>query len=186
MGADCARRTLSAAAAPSGIAATLEPMKPIFLRAAALFVLLGSVPCPAQETPPRRSTAATSGELFETISRLDLDTFAAFNAHDVGRLMASFSSDLEFYHDTGGVTDHRQTRENFRSLFERVPDIRRTIVPGSLEVYPIKDHGALEIGEHRFCHQENGKKDCGTFKFAMIWRKEGDAWKLSRVISYAH
>jgi len=63
---------------------------------------------------------------------------------------------------------------------------RRDLVKGSLEVYPIRDHGALEIGEHRFCHQENGKDDCGTFKFAMIWRKDDETWKLSRVISYGH
>ena len=145
-----------------------------------------SIPSPAEEPSPRKDKAATSGELFEAIARADRETFAAFNAHDVELLMARFTRDLEFYHDTGGLTDHRQTRESFQSLFARIPDIRRTLVPGTLEVYPIKDHGALEIGAHRFCHQENGKDDCGTFKFAMVWRKEGDAWKLSRVISYGH
>jgi hypothetical protein len=76
-------------------------------------------------------------------------------------------------------------------LFE-TPDIRRDLVKGSLEVYPIKDHGAIEIGEHRFCHEENGKgasparTDCGTFKFAMVWRKSGESWKSSRVISHGH
>lgn len=142
----------------------------------------------AAEPPPGKDKdqAATSGELFDTVARLDRDTFAAFNAHDVGALMARFTDDLEFYHDTGGLTDHRQTRENFRGLFARTPDINRALVPGSLEVYPIKDHGAVEIGEHRFCHQENGREDCGTFKFVMIWRREGDGWKISRVISYAH
>ena len=34
--------------------------------------------------------------------------------------------------------------------------------------------------------KENGKDDCGTFKFAMIWRKDDETWKLSRVISYGH
>ena len=138
------------------------------------------IPSPAEEPSPRKDKAATSGDLFEAIARADRETFAAFNAHDVERLMSRFTRALEFYHDTGGLTDYRQTRDSFQSLFGRIPDIRRTLVSG------IKDHGALEIGEHRFCHQENGKDDCGTFKFAMIWRKEGDAWKLSRVISYGH
>jgi ketosteroid isomerase-like protein len=42
------------------------------------------------------------------------------------------------------------------------------------------------VGEHRFCHQENGKPNCAVMKFSMVWRKVGDGWKLSRVLSYAH
>ena len=164
-------------------------MRPLLLTLALLLAASFSGFSPAAEPPPSRGDgekAATSGELFETVARLDRDTFAAFNAHDVEGLMAMFTADLEFYHDTGGLTGYAQTQENFRGLFARTPDIHRELVAGSLEVYPIKDHGALELGEHRFCHQENGQPDCGTFKFAMIWRREGETWKLSRVISYAH
>lgn len=129
---------------------------------------------------------ATSGELFETVARLDKTVFEAFNAHDVDRLMSMFADDLEFYDDGGGLDDYRKTKEGFVQLFASTPDIRRELVPGTLEVYPLKDHGAMEVGEHRFCHVENGKQDCGVMKFAMVWRKTGDGWKLSRVLSYAH
>lgn len=112
--------------------------------------------------------------------------FDAFNAHDAERIMSLFTDDLEFYHDTGGLTNHSVTGENFRKLFANVPDIKRTLVPGSLEVYPIKDYGAIETGQHRFCHQENGQEDCGTFRFLHVWRKTGDSWKVSRVVSYGH
>jgi ketosteroid isomerase-like protein len=130
--------------------------------------------------------AATSGELFQAIAHMDSAVFEAFNAHDVERLMSMFTDDLEFYHDTDGLTDYRQTAESFKKLFANTPDIRRDLVTGSLEVYPIKDYGAMEIGEHRFCHKENGRDDCGTFKFAMVWRKTGETWKLSHVLSYGH
>jgi len=133
-----------------------------------------------------KTTAATSGELFETIQRMDDALFGAFNAHDVDRLMSMFADDLEFFHDTGGLTNYEQTKESFKKLFSGTPDIRRDLVKGSLEVYPVKDHGAIEIGEHRFCHEENGKDDCGNFKFAMVWRITGDSWKVSRVLSYGH
>lgn len=142
--------------------------------------------CARAEEQPATNKAATSGELFEMIARVDGAIFDAFNAHDVDRLMSMFTDDLEFYHDTGGLTDHRQTKESFKKLFAGTPDIRRDLVKGSLEVYPIKDYGAIEIGEHRFCHEEKGKHDCGTFKFAMVWRKTGESWKISRVISYGH
>jgi ketosteroid isomerase-like protein len=110
------------------------------------------------------------------------------NAHDLERLMSMFTDDLEFYDDGDGVglNDYRQTKDDFQKMFANIPDMCRDLVPGTLEVYPIKGHGVLEIGQHRFCHKEDGKDDCGTFKFAMIWRKTGESWKLSRVISYGH
>jgi ketosteroid isomerase-like protein len=153
-----------------------------------LFVIVAafSISVQAEDQQAAGKKAATSGELFETIARMDSAIFDAFNAHDVDRLMSRFTDDLEFYHDTGGLTDNRQTKESFGKLFANTPDIRRDLVKGSLEVYPIKDHGAIEIGEHRFCHKETNKDDCGTFKFAMVWRKAGDSWKISRVISYGH
>lgn len=134
----------------------------------------------------RQAAAAESNELFETIARMDSAMFDAFNAHNANALMALFTDDLEFYHDKGGLTTYQQTDENFKKLFANTPDIRRDLVKGTLEVYPIKDYGAIEIGVHRFCHKENGKDDCGSFKFVMTWRKIGDSWKVSRVISYGH
>ena len=159
-----------------------------FLRTPFVFLIVTafSVSGWAGDQSPGKNMVATSGELFETISRMDKAIFDAFNAHDVDRLMALFTDDLEFYHDTGGLGDYRQNAESFKKMFASTPDIRRDLVKGSLEVYPVKDYGAMEIGEHRFCHKENGKDDCGTFKFAMVWRKSGDSWKISRVLSYGH
>lgn len=151
-----------------------------------LTVATFSISVQAGDQQTAKKNMATSGELFETIARMDRTIFDAFNAHDVDRLMSLFTDDLEFYHDTGGLGDYRQNAEGFKKMFASTPDIRRDLVKGSLEVYPIKDYGAMEIGQHRFCHKENGKDDCGTFGFAMVWRKSGDSWKISRVLSYGH
>jgi ketosteroid isomerase-like protein len=159
-----------------------------FFRTRFLFLILAafSISAQAEDQGVATKKAASSGELFETIAGMDTKIFDAFNAHDVDRLMSLFAGDLEFYHDTGGLQDYRQNTEGFKKMFASVPDIRRDLVKGSLEVYPIKDYGAMEIGQHRFCHKENGKDDCGTFGFAMVWRKTGDSWKISRVLSYGH
>jgi ketosteroid isomerase-like protein len=150
--------------------------------AVALWVLsFLSVPGGAAEPPDKAQTA-----LFETISRLDTEVFDAFNRHDLARLTSFFTEDLEFYHDTGGLSGYAENADGFKKMFASMPDIRRDLEPGSLEVYPIKDYGAMEMGRHRFCHKENGKDDCGTFGFAMVWRKTGDSWKISRVLSYGH
>ena len=131
---------------------------------------------------------ATSGELFETIKRMDAAVFDAFNARDLERLMSMFTEDLEFYDDgsKGGGKSLAQVREDFSKVFANVPDLRRELLPESLEVYPLQGYGAIEVGEHRFCHEENGNPSCAVMKFSMVWRKVGDAWKLSRVLSYAH
>ena len=157
------------------------------LRIRFLFLIVAafSISAQAGDQSPGKNTAK-SGELFETIARMDSAIFDAFNAHDVDRLMSLFTDDLEFYHDTGGLENYRQNAEGFKKMFASTPDIRRDLVKGSLEIYPIKDYGAMEIGQHRFCHKENGKDDCGTFGFAMVWRKTGDSLKISRVLSYGH
>jgi ketosteroid isomerase-like protein len=140
----------------------------------------------AAEPQSSASAPAESGNLTEEITRMDAKMFDAFNSHDVDRLMSLFTEDLEFYHDKGGLTTSQQTSEGFGRMFGNAPDIKRTLVPGTLQIYPIKDYGAIELGTHRFCHKENGKDDCGNFPFVMVWKKVGDSWKVSRVISYGH
>ena len=119
---------------------------------------------------------------------LDLDRrmFDAYNSHDVNALMAFFDPGLEFFHDTGGLLDFDQVKAGFTNVFASNKDIRRELVPGSLEVYPIKDYGAIQVGEHRFCHTENGQPDCGTFKFVQIWRYADGHWRVTRDVSYGH
>ena len=133
-----------------------------------------------------KKTEVKSGELFETVARMDRHLFDAFNAHNVDRLMSIVTRDLEFYQDDDGLKNYEQCLSEFKTMFASNTDIKRELVEGTLEVYPIKGYGALEIGQHRFCHTENGKQDCAILKFAMIWQKTDDSWKLSRVISYGH
>lgn len=126
--------------------------------------------------------------LVQTIYRLDSLMFDAMNRQDLEAGMSYFDKDLEFYHDKGGMDNYEQTKIKMANLFKNNQNnnFRRTLVPGSLEVYPIPGYGALETCLHRFCHIENGKDDCGTFKNIMIWKKTNEGWKVTRVISYDH
>ncbi|MCB2410296.1 nuclear transport factor 2 family protein [Hymenobacter lucidus] len=137
---------------------------------------------------PAVSAAPVSPELYATIARQDSAMFAAFNHHDLSQLQTFFAEDLEFYHDKGGLANYAQTMEGFRRLFEqnKTTGLNRQLVAGTLEVYPIKDYGAVETYQHRFCHQENGHDDCGTFKNMMVWRLRDGQWKVTRVVSYGH
>lgn len=132
------------------------------------------------------SLAAADSPLYAEIQRADAAMFAAFNAHDAAKLMSFFTDDVEFYHDLGGLQSRDALLKGFTNLFSRNDGLRRDLVAGSLEVYPIKDFGAIEVALHRFCHVENGKDDCGTFKLLHVWKKTDAGWKVSRVVSYAH
>jgi ketosteroid isomerase-like protein len=130
--------------------------------------------------------APVSRELYDTIVHLDSVLFNAFNNRDLDKLKSLFTDDLEFYHDKGGLTNYRQNIDAFKNLFDKNNGLKRELIAGSLEVYPLPDYGAVQTGLHRFCHTENGQPDCGTFKFVHIWKKRDGAWKISRVISYDH
>ncbi len=156
-----------------------------------LAILVFSAACSSskeKESGKSDSYSPVSIELFNEIAHMDSVMFDAFNAHDLEKLATTFSENLEFYHDKGGLSGFGQTMNNFKSLFEKNKNtgLRRELVKGSLEVYPIKDYGAVEICLHRFCHVENGKDDCGVFKNVMIWQNMKGVWKVTRVVSYDH
>jgi len=125
-------------------------------------------------------------DLYNEISEMDSILFNAFNNRDIELFKTLFTEDLEFYHDKGGLTNYEHTINFLKSTTQLNNQLIRKLEKGSLEVYPIPGYGAMEIGEHTFCHLENGKKDCGTFKFVHIWKKQDGKWKISRVISYDH
>jgi hypothetical protein len=124
--------------------------------------------------------------LFKEIEKMDSVLFAAFNSRDIESFKNFFTTDLEFYHDKGGLTNYEYTINSLKETAKRNDGLRRELVKGSLEVYPVPGFGAMQIGAHRFCHMEKGKQDCGTFKFVHIWQKKNGEWKITRVVSYDH
>ena len=130
--------------------------------------------------------AQTSETLASEISKADAELFDAFNACDLETMGKIFSMDLEFYHDVGGLGDYKKTMGNSKANCERGLGLKRELVDGSQEVYPIADYGAIQKGSHTFCHVENGEMDCGTFEFVHVWRRDEGSWKVARVISYGH
>ena len=128
----------------------------------------------------------SNGSLVEEISAADNLFFDAFNHCDIDTMERMFAQDLEFYHDIAGVSDFHSTMDVTRANCERQLGLVRTLIPSSVKVYPVKDFGAIQLGEHQFCHVENGKNDCGTFGFTHVWHKTQQGWKIHRVISYGH
>lgn len=129
---------------------------------------------------------SADSNLTNEILHMDSVLFTALNTQNVEVMKTVFDKGLEFYHDKGGLTNYEQNINAFTENFTADKKIRRELVAGSTEVYPIKEYGAIQIGAHTFCHPENGRQDCGTFKFVHVWKRTTDGWKLARVISYGH
>ena len=118
---------------------------------------------------------------------LDKQLFTAFNQRDLETMKAMLSPDLEFYHDKAGLSDYRQNLKSTMDLFSRDTDLTRELLPEFNEVHPVPGYGAIQAGQHRFCHTaENGQPDCGVFKFLHIWKQDGENWQITRVVSYDH
>jgi hypothetical protein len=156
---------------------------------------------------PGASAFAQSGQsnLFAIMQALDTELFAAANHCDYEKLTAMVDENLEFYHDQAGLMVGRQAfldavKHNTCGVMVR------ELVPGTLQVYPIKDYGAIEMGVHRFHHPGHEKEfpaakelgmtrfldpgapewPVGEAKFLHIWQQKDGKWKLTRVVSYGH
>lgn len=129
-----------------------------------------------------------SGALFDALAKMDGILFdASFVSCDSTKANAIFTDDVEFYHDQTGFAAGEQVRENTRRLTASCPrdrGIKRTIVPGSLRVYPIAGYGAVQIGIHRF--DERGATTSTLAKFVSLWRFQDGRWRLARVLSLNH
>lgn len=124
--------------------------------------------------------------LYQKIKLCDSLVFDALNKRDTSTFNSYFDKGLEFYHDQSGLTGYEQTTSFLKSLITQKSDLQRSLVKQSFEVFPIPGYGAMEYGEHRFCHTENGKEQCAVFKFMHVWKNENGQWKITRVISYGH
>ena len=124
--------------------------------------------------------------LFSAIAAQDKALFDAYNTCDLKTLGAMVSDDLEFYHDKTGLAVGKQV---FLDAIQKnvCGKVTRELVAASLEVHPLEGYGAVEIGTHRFHHPgERNNEAVGDARFVMLWHHQGDAWILTRVISYDH
>jgi len=140
---------------------------------------------PTPPPPPGHDASATD-DLFQTISRLDKQVFDAIDRCDMNTEASFWADDAEFYHDKNGLmVGGPQIVDAIKNNL--CGKVKRELVPGTMEVYPLAGYGAVEIGVHRFLHP--GEQDHGVVgeaKFIHIWQHKDGRWKIARVISIDH
>jgi Domain of unknown function (DUF4440) len=127
--------------------------------------------------------SARSGRLYDELAKMDRELFeAAFVTCDQVKFSSVFVDDPEFYHDRTGAT-YGEDVKRLQSC-PRDNGVKRTLVADSLEVYPLKDYGAIQIGRHTFTRA--GEPGVEIAKFVHLWRYIDGQWRLARVLSFDH
>jgi hypothetical protein len=163
----------------------VKKLRQLYLILAILLLAAASTNSKASITLPPPASQ-TSGSLYKEIAHVDSLMFNAFNSRNIEGLKRYFDLSLEVYQDNTGLRNYKEAVSAFTELFKKDYVLTRTLVPGSMEVYPIKDYGAIQTGRHMFSHIENGKLQQATFKFMQIWQKKDGTWKITRLITYDH
>jgi hypothetical protein len=139
-----------------------------------------------EKTEPKETPAAVykpdSQELHDEIARQDSIYFTAYNTCDMETQTAYYSDSLEFFHDKGGLSTSKQ--ETLAAIKKNICGrVTRELVKGSLEVYPIKDWGAIEMGRHMFHNNYEKDQVPHPSKFIIFWQQAGSKWIIKKVVS---
>jgi hypothetical protein len=151
-----------------------------------LYCLTGLLACkPGNDNSghqPRAEYASDTTALHTAIAAQDSIFFAAYNRCDLEKQAAIYDDSIEFYHDKGGLSNSKEEiLEGTRKYV--CGRTTRELVKGSIEVYPINNYGAIEIGEHIFHNSEEPNAPVYASKFIIFWKGQGSDWKIKRVVS---
>ncbi|KAB1160056.1 nuclear transport factor 2 family protein [Tenacibaculum aiptasiae] len=113
---------------------------------------------------------------------MDSIYFNAYNTCDMKTQANIIDEDIEFFHDKAGLATSK--KELLEALEKNIcGKVTRTLIKGSIEVYPIENYGAVQIGYHKFFNKQESNQKSIPSKFINIWKKENNNWKITRVIS---
>ena len=116
------------------------------------------------------------------IVKMDSIYFNAYNTYDMETQTAIYDENLEFFHDKGGLSN---SKADVLTAIENniCGKVTRTLIKGSVEVYPIHDYGAVQIGYHKFFNNKEPNAKSIPSKFIIIWKNNENTWKITKVIS---
>ena len=152
-------------------------MKKVIYLMAMVTMIAGAA---AAQTKQTFAYKPKSPELERTITGLDSTFFNASYTCDLAKIDAMLSDSMEFYHENGGLLTSKKIL--LGALKDNVcGKVKRILVKGSLEVYPIGDDSAAEFGLHQFQSEETDEPSRPN-RFMIIWRLKGGHWQITRIV----
>src|SRR6187431_2488937 len=116
--------------------------------------------------------------LYDSIVIVDAVWEDAYNNCKLDVMEEIISEDLEFYHDQGGLmTSKQKLNEALKNNI--CGKVNRELKKGSLEVYPIKGYGAVEMGLHGFYNSKDKPLQLHYAKFVHLWKRENNHWRIT-------
>jgi hypothetical protein len=137
---------------------------------------------PEKKSTQEREYTPIDKKIFDEIKAMDKVFFEAYNNCDLEKQALIYSDNIEFFHDKGGLmTSKKEIIEGTkRNICGKVT---RELIDGSLEVYPINNYGAVQIGYHKFYNNQEPNAESIPSKFITMWHNENGDWKMAKVIS---
>lgn len=134
-------------------------------------------------------------QVIKTLTENDSLFWQGYNTCNMDLMSRFLASDLEFYHDQGGIT--LGIEDLIKALQQNIckdPNhkVRRELVPGTFQVYLLKNgntiYGAIISGEHYFYNSYGGQKETkdSIAKFTHLWLLKDGNWKMNRILSFDH
>ena len=152
---------------------------------AILFLIISFISCktgPGKKSTQEREYTPIDKKIFEEIKAMDKVFFDAYNNCDLEKQALIYSDNIEFFHDKGGLmTSKKEIIEGTRRNI--CGKVTRELIDGSLEVYPINNYGAVQIGYHKFYNNQEPNTESIPSKFITMWHNENGDWKMAKVIS---
>ena len=133
--------------------------------------------------------ADESESLREAIIRADSLRYVAYNGEDVDGFTSFLADDVEVFHDRFSAMQGRQAvRSSLASVFERPGRVRRELVPGSLEVYPLADSAAVQLSDNHFYEvaPDGSERLARIAKLIVFWRFAEGQWTAFKLASFDH
>lgn len=133
--------------------------------------------------------------VIKILSQKDSSFWYGYNTCNLNLIGGFLTEDMELYHDKGGITYGADgMKKSMRDYICKDPNhkVRRELVPGTLQVFLLKDqgivYGAILNGEHYFYNSYNGGKETkdGVAKFSNLWLLKDGSWKMHRILSFDH
>ena len=135
-----------------------------------------------KKVEPTSEYVPVDQKVYDEILAMDKVFFDAYNSCDLEKQAEIYADNIEFFHDKGGLMTSKNdllkaTKDNICGK------VTRELIDGSVEVYPINNYGAVQIGLHKFYNNQEPDAESKPSKFITVWHKENGKWKMAKVIS---
>ena len=149
----------------------------------------------APATPQPTASLDSPAGLAASLQAMDEQMFEqGFNRCNIPAMAGALHPELEFLHDLSGTSRHDDFLQSFSTGLCGRADYQSTrkLIPGSMQVYPLKNkgqlYGAVQMGEHEFFETTRGQapRYGSRARFVHTWLLMEGRWKLYRVLSFDH